>query len=91
MARRFLGVAGEVLLSIGGIGIIAGLVWLTESMLHGTLLQILDERAEGLLYLFPALLFLISIVGAALMARALSPSAERERKRNSHRQAHIHV
>jgi hypothetical protein len=91
MTRPFLGAVGEVLLSIGGIGIIAGLVWLTEGKLHGTLLEILDQHGAVLLYVLPALLFFIAIVGLVLIGRALGPPTENKRASILRRHAHFHA
>jgi hypothetical protein len=79
MTRNVLVVVGTALLSIGGIGIIVGLVWLTASRVHGTLPYIFDARAETLLYLLPALLFTISLIGAAFVSSALAMPTKQER------------
>jgi hypothetical protein len=79
MTRNVLLVVGAVLLSIGGIGIIVGLVWLTASHVLGTFPPILDANAERLLYLLPALLFVISLMGASFVAGALASPAEKHR------------
>ena len=89
MTRPLLGAIGDVLLCISGIGIIAGLVWLTEGKLHGTLLQILDGHSGVLLYTVPALLFLIAIAGLALVGRALAPPTKHKRASILHHRMHF--
>ena len=79
MTRNILAVLGTVLLSIGGIGIIVGLVWITASRVHGTLPYIFDARAETLLYLLPALLLSVAIIGACFVASALALPTKQER------------
>ena len=78
MSRNVLIVAGAALLSIGGIGIVVGLVWLIASRVQGALPYIFDAGSETLLYLLPALLFMISLVGAAFVASALAAPTREE-------------
>ncbi|MBS1803074.1 MAG: hypothetical protein JST28_06880 [Acidobacteria bacterium] len=79
MARNVLVVVGAALLSIGGMGIVGGLVWLTATHLQGTFPYILDTRAESLLYFLPALLLTIAIIGACFVASALALPTKEER------------
>ena len=72
MTRQILIVVGAALLSIGGIGLIVGIVWLVSSNVLGTLPYILEARFATLLYLLPALLLVVAIVGASFMASALA-------------------
>jgi hypothetical protein len=72
MTRQFLLVIGAALLSVGGIGLIVGLVWLVSSNVLGTLPYILEARFSTLLYLLPALLLVVALVGASFMASALA-------------------
>ena len=65
-------VIGTALLAIGGSGIIVALVWLTAGELHGTLPGVYDTRAEALVFLLPAILLVIAIVGAVFVSSALS-------------------
>ena len=87
MTRNVLVVVGSALLSIGGVGIIVGLVWLTTGRLHGTLPYIFDARAETLLYLLPALLFMLSFIGVAFVAAAFS-SPRRDARALRHLRPH---
>ena len=79
MTRNVLVVVGAALLSIGGIGIIVGLVWITASRIHGTLPYIFDASAETLLYVLPAVLLTIAIIGAWFVAAALAVPTKEER------------
>jgi hypothetical protein len=72
MTRQILIVVGAALLSIGGIGLIVGVVWLVSSNVLGTLPYILEARFATLLYLLPAMLLVAAIVGATFMASALA-------------------
>jgi hypothetical protein len=87
MTRTVLVVVGAALLSIGGIGIIVGLVWITASHIHGTIPYILDARAETLLYLLPAFLLTIAMIGAWFVAAALAAPTKEERNA---RKLHLH-
>jgi hypothetical protein len=80
---------GWALLSVGGIGIIAGLAWLTASRVTGNLPYVFDARDETLLYLLPALLLFISIVGAVFVASALA-SPGKEESPGRHLRLHSH-
>jgi hypothetical protein len=92
MTRNVLAVVGAALLSIGGIGIVVGLVWLTASRLQGTLPYIFDARAETLLYLLPGLLFTISLIGAAFVAAALATPTKGEHTAHPlHPHHHFHA
>ena len=91
MTRNILVVIGAALLSIGGIGIIAGLVWLTASHLRGTFPYILDAQAESLVYFLPALLLTIAIVGACFVASALALPAKEESRTHIFRHTHRHA
>lgn len=79
MTRQILIVVGTALLSIGAIGIVAVLVWLTESQIHGTLPYIFDQHAEMLIYALPVLLLVIAIVGAAFVSGALAAHGKDQR------------
>jgi hypothetical protein len=72
MTRQILIVVGAALLSIGGIGLIVGVVWLVSSNVLGTLPYILEARFATLLYLLPAMLLVAAIVGATFMASTLA-------------------
>ena len=92
MTRQVLVAIGTALLSIGGTGIIVVLAWLTTSKIHGTLPFLLDERAEALFYLFPALMLVIAIVGAGFVAGALSAQTKDrqiERQLDPHTRFHL--
>jgi multisubunit Na+/H+ antiporter MnhC subunit len=91
MTRNVLVVVGAALLSIGGIGIIVGLVWVTASRVQGTLPDIFDARAETLLYLLPALLLTIAIIGACFVAGALAVPTKSERNTRTLRHTRIHL
>ena len=92
MTRNILVVVGAAFLCLGGIGIVVGLVWIMASRVHGTLPYILDARAETLLYLLPALLLMISVVGACFMAGALAtPTKEERRTRNLRHHSRYHA
>ena len=91
MTRNVLVVIGAALLSIGGIGIIVGLVWIVASRVHGTLPYIFDARSETLLYLLPALLLIIAIVGACFVASALAVPTKKERNTRTLRQTRTHL
>ena len=72
MTRQILIVVGAAFLSIGGLGLIVGVVWLVSSNVLGTLPYILEARFSTLLYLLPALLLVVAVVGASFMASALA-------------------
>lgn len=92
MTRQILIVVGAALLTIGGSGIIVALVWLTANKVHGTLPYIYDTHAEALLFLMPALLLTIAIVGAIFVSTALSAPPKDERNaRNLHPHTHFHA
>jgi hypothetical protein len=92
MTRQVLIVIGSALLSIGGTGIIVVLAWLTASKVHGTLPYLLDERAETLLFLLPALMLVIAIIGAGFVAGALSTHPKETRdSRNLHLRPRFHA
>jgi hypothetical protein len=94
MTRNVLVVVGAALLSIGGIGFIVGLVWLTASRLHGAIPYIFDARTETLLYILPALLLMISLIGAAFVATALAAPTKEERtvrRLRPHPHPHFHT
>ena len=92
MTRNVLVVVGAVLLSIGGIGIVVGLVWITASHIHGTIPYILNARAESLLYVLPALLLTIAMIGAWFVAAALAaPSREERNARKLHTHSRFHA
>jgi hypothetical protein len=88
MTRQVLMVIGSALVSFGGTGIIVVLAWLTASKVHGTLPYLLDERAEALLYLLPALMLVIAIVGAGFLASAFSTLPKESR---ASRNLHLHM
>jgi hypothetical protein len=88
MIRQVLIVIGAVLLSIGGIGLIVGLVWLVASNVLGTLPYILESRFETLLYILPALLLVVAIIGASFMATAV---ATRQKDSETDRRLHLHT
>jgi hypothetical protein len=87
MTRQILIVIGAVLLSIGGIGLIVGLVWLVSNQVLGTLPYILEARFETLLYLLPALLLAVAVAGASFMASAL---AFQQKESRTERDLHTH-
>jgi len=87
MTRQVLIVIGAALLSIGGIGLIVGVVWLVSSNVLGTLPYILEARFSTLLYLLPALLLVVAVVGASFMASALAM----EQKPRTNRNLHLHT
>ena len=92
MTRQVVIVIGLALLSIGGIGIIVVLAWLTASKVHGTLPYLLDERAETLLFLVPVLMLVIAIVGAGFVAGALSTQPKESRaSRNLRHHMRLHA
>lgn len=72
MTRQILMVIGTALLAIGGTGIIVALAWLTANQIHGTLPGIYDTHAEALIFLLPAILLAIAMVGAVFVSGALS-------------------
>ena len=82
MTRQFLIAVGAVLLTIGGSGIVAALVWLTANTIRGTLPYLYNTQAEVLLFLLPALMLMIAIVGAVFVSTALSTPSKEER--NAH-------
>jgi hypothetical protein len=88
MTRQILIVVGAALLSIGGIGLIVGVVWLVSSNVLGTLPYILEARFSTLLYLLPALLLAVAIVGASFMASALALS---QKPPHTTRDLHLHT
>ncbi len=91
MRRQILAVIGTALLSFGCISIVVGLVWLTVCKMQGTLPNILDERAEMLLYSLPALLLVIAFVGAGFVFAALSsPNQKSGAPRDLHLHAKLH-
>ena len=92
MTRQILIVVGAALLTIGGSGIIIALVWLTASKVHGTLPYIYDTHAEALLFLIPALLLTVAIVGAAFVSTALSaPPRDERNAHNLHPHTRFHA
>ena len=88
MKHQLLVVIGAALLSFGGIGIIVGLTWLIVRQVHSALPNILDNSAATLLYLVPAVLLGIAVVGAAFVAAALSAPTHEER---AFRRLHPHT
>ena len=88
MTRQILIVVGAALLSIGGIGLIVGLVWVVASNVLRTLPYILESRFEALLYILPALLLVVAIIGASFMATAL---AARQKDSETDRDLHLHT
>ena len=92
MTRQILVAVGAALLTIGGSGIMVALVWLTANKIHGTLPYIYDTRAEALLFLLPALLLTVAIVGAVFVSTALSAPPKDERNAHSlHPHTHFHA
>ena len=91
MTRNIFVVIGAALLSIGGIGIVAGLVWLTANHIRGTFPYILDGQSESLLYFLPALLLTVAIVGACFVASALALPTREERHTRTLRHTHHHA
>jgi len=87
MTRQILIVIGAALLSIGGIGLIVGIVWLVSSNVLGTLPYILEARFSTLLYVLPALLLVVAVVGASFMASALAM----RQKPSANRDLHLHT
>ena len=88
MTRQVLIVIGAALLSIGGLGLIVGLVWLVSSNVLGTLPYILEARFSTLLYLLPALLLVVAMVGASFMASALK---FKHKPHGTNRGLHLHT
>ena len=91
MARNVLVVLGAALLSIGGLGIIAGVVWLTANRVNGTLPYLLDTRVESILFTLPALLLTIALIGACFVASALALPAKEQRHTQHLRHTHFHA
>jgi hypothetical protein len=92
MTRQILVAVGAALLTIGGSGIMVALVWLTANKINGTLPYIYDTRAEALLFLLPAILLTVAIVGAVFVSTALSASPRNERNaHNLHPHTHFHA
>lgn len=91
MTRNILVVIGAALLSIGGLGIIAGIVWLTANRVNGTLPYVLDTRAESILFTIPALLLTVAIVGACFVASALALPTKEQRRTHGLRHTHFHA
>ena len=92
MTRQILIVVGAALLSISGIGLIVGLVWLAAGKALGTLPYILEARFETLLYLLPALLLIVAITGASFIASALAAKQKASRPdRTFHLHTRFHV
>ncbi len=91
MARNALVLIGAALLSAGGIGILAGVVWIAASRVNGTVPYILDARAETILYTLPALLLTIAIVGACFVATALALPTRKERSARILRHTRFHA
>jgi hypothetical protein len=87
MTRHILVVIGAALLLIGGIGLIVGVVWLVASNVLGTLPYILEARFETLLYILPALLLVVALLGASFMATAL---AANHKDSGSDHDLHLH-
>ena len=90
MTRQILIVVGAALLSIGGIGLIVGVVWLVSSNVLGTLPYILEARFSPLLYLLPALFVAAAIVGASFMASALTLGQKPHVPRDLHLHTRFH-
>jgi hypothetical protein len=88
MTRQVLIVIGAALLSVGGMGLIVGVVWLVSSNVLGTLPYILEARFSTLLYLLPALLLVVAMVGATFMARALALG---RKSPHTSRNLHLHT
>ncbi len=92
MTRHLLVAIGAALLTIGGSGIIVVLVWLTANKVRETLPYIFDTHAEGLLFLLPALLLTIAIVGAVFVSSGLAaPHKDTRTVRNLHPHTHFHA
>jgi nitrate reductase gamma subunit len=91
MTRNVLVVFGAALLSVGGIGMVVGLVWLIASRVHETLPYIFDARSDTLLYLLPALLLIISVVGACFVAALATPTKQERAARHLRPHARFHA
>ena len=74
MTRRVLVAIGATLLTIGGSGIIAALVWITADKVNGNLSYTYNPHAEALIFLLPILLLTMAIVGAIFLTTALATS-----------------
>lgn len=92
MTRQILIAVGAALLTIGGSGLIIALVWLTANKVRGDLPGIYDTHAEALLFLLPAILLAVAILGAIFVSSALSlPPKDTRIVRNLHPHTHFHV
>jgi hypothetical protein len=92
MTRQVFIAVGAALLAIGGSSVVAILVWLTANTVHGTLSYIYDTRTEVLLFLLPALMLMVAIVGAVFVSTALSTPPKDERNANNlHPHTHFHA
>jgi hypothetical protein len=92
MTRQILLVVGTGLFAVGGSGIIIVLVWLTASNLHGTLPDIYDAHAQALLFLLPAVLLAVALVGAVFISGALSATPREDRSTHIlHPHTHSHA
>jgi hypothetical protein len=90
VTRQILIVIGAALVSVSGLCLICGLVWLWMTAVHGTPAYVMEARLRVLLYLLPALFLAVAFLGATLMAHALAARRWSERKRTD-LQAHTHA
>ena len=90
VTRQILIVIGAALVSVSGLCLICGLVWLWMTAVHGTPEYVMEARLRVLLYLLPALFLAVAFLGASLMAHALAARRGSERK-PTNLQAHTHA
>jgi hypothetical protein len=72
LKRQVLVVLAGGLLSLGGIGLIFGLIWLIESRVQRTVPYLLESRFETLRYVLPMLLLAVTAAGVAFMLSVLT-------------------
>jgi hypothetical protein len=89
MTRQVLIVIGAAVLSICGLGLIGGIVWLWLSVVHGTPQYILAARFRIALYVLPALLVAAAFIGASLMAHSLTVNRRKESRQ--YREQHLNI
>jgi hypothetical protein len=89
MKRQVLAVIAGALLSLGGIGLIVGLIWLIASRVQSTLPYLLESRFETLLYVLPMLLLAVAAAGVAFMLSLLT-FEPKDTHRDQHGRVHTH-
>ncbi len=87
--RQVLAVIAGASLSLGGIGLIVGLIWLIASRVQRTLPYLLESRFETLLHVLPMLLLAVTAAGVAFMLRVLT-FEPMDTLRDQHGQVHTH-